>query len=58
MKKGVLRNFAEFTAKHLYQSLFFNNFVQKETLAQVFSCQFCKTFKNTFFAEHLRTIAS
>ena len=24
MKKGVLRNFAKFTVKHLYQSLFFN----------------------------------
>ena len=23
-KKGVLRNFAKFTGKHLYQSLFFN----------------------------------
>ena len=33
-KKGVLRNFAKFTGKHLYQSLFFN----KEPLAQVFSC--------------------
>ena len=24
MKKGVLENFAKFTGKHLYQSLFFN----------------------------------
>ena len=36
-KKGVLRNFAKFTGKHLRQSLFFNkvacNFIKKETLA-------------------------
>ena len=29
------------------------NFIQKDTLAQVFSCEFCKIFKNTFFTEHL-----
>ena len=29
------------------------NFIKKETLAQVFSCQFCKISKNTFFLEHL-----
>ena len=32
--------------------------VKKETLAQVFSCEFCEIFKNTFFIEHLRTTAS
>ena len=48
-KKGVLRNFTKFTGKHLRQSLFFNkvagqacNFIKKETLAQVFSCEFCE----------------
>ena len=25
------------------------NFIKKETLAQVFSCQFCKISKNTIF---------
>ena len=30
----------------------------KETLAEVFSWEFCKMFKNTFFAEHLSTTAS
>ena len=29
-----------------------------ESLAQVFSCEFCKISKNTFFTEHLRTTAS
>ena len=54
-KKGVLGNFAKFTGKHLCQSLFFNkvaggacNFIKKETLAQVFSCEFCEISKNTF----------
>ena len=36
-KKGVLKNFANFS------------FIKKETLAQVFSCEFCEIFKNTFF---------
>ena len=34
------------------------NFVKKETLAQVFSCEFCEISKNTFFTEYLRTTAS
>ena len=34
------------------------NFIKKETLAQVFSCEFCEIFKNTFFTEHLQTTAS
>ena len=61
---GVLKNFKKFTGKHLYQSLIFNkvagpcNFIKKEALAQVFSCEFCEIFKNTFFTEHLRTTAS
>ena len=66
--KGVLKNFTKFTGKHLCQSLFFNkiaggkkclffgqacNFIKKETLVQVFSCEFCEIFKNAFFIEHL-----
>ena len=55
-KKGVLRNFAKFTGKSLCQSLSFNkvaglacNFIKKETLAQVFSYEFCEISKNTFY---------
>ena len=44
-KKGVLENFTKFTEKHLCQSLFF----KKETLTQVFSCEFYEIFKNIFF---------
>ena len=29
------------------------NFVKKETLIQVFSCEFCEVFKNIFLTEHL-----
>ena len=32
--------------------------IEKETLAQVFSCDFCEIFKNIFFTEHLRATAS
>ena len=34
------------------------NFIKKETLAQVFSCEFCEISKNTFFTEHLWKTAS
>ena len=57
MKKDVLENFAKLTGKHLCRS-HACNFINKETLAQVFSCEFCEIFKNTFFTEHLRTTAS
>ena len=65
VRKGAFRNFAKFTGKHLCQSLFFNrvagwacNFIKKETLAQVFSCEFCEISKNTIFKEHLWVTAS
>ena len=61
VRKGVLRNFAKFTGKHLCQSLFFKkacNFVKNETLAQVFSCEFCEIFKKTFSYRTPLVIAS
>ena len=45
VRKGVPRNFAKFTGKQLCQSLFF---IKKETLAQLFSCEFFEISKNTF----------
>ena len=51
MKKGVLKYFTKFTGKHLCQSLFFNKVIKNETLAHVFSCEFCDIFKNTFFTD-------
>ena len=35
-----------------------SNFIQKETLKQVLSCEFCEISKNTFFPDHLRATAS
>ena len=32
--------------------------IKREALTQVFSCEFCKIFKNTFFTEHLWATAS
>ena len=66
MQKGVLINFAKLTGKQLRQSLSFNKVAglrsatlfKKKILAQVFSCQFCEIFMNTFFTEHLWTTAS
>ena len=34
------------------------NFIKKETLAWMFSFEFCEISKNTFFTEHLWTTAS
>ena len=47
-EKGVLKNFAKFTGKHLCQSFFVNKVAGLKP-AQVFSCEICKMFKNTFF---------
>ena len=58
--KGVFRNFAKFTGRHLYQSLFFDkivggawNLLEEEALTKEFLCEFGKIFKNTFFTEQL-----
>ena len=34
------------------------NFIKKENLGEMFSCEFCEIFSNPFFTEHLRTTAS
>ena len=34
------------------------NFIKKDTLAQVFFCEFCAIFKNTFFTEYIWMTAS
>ena len=59
-EKGVLRNFAKFTGKHLCQSLsgVACNFIKKETLAQMFFCEFCEISKNNFFYRALLVAAS
>ena len=50
MKKGVLKNFAKFTRKHLCRPA---KSFKKQGLAQMFYCEACETFKNTFPTEHL-----
>ena len=57
-KKGVLRNLAKFTGKHLCQSLFFNkveacNFIKKRLWHRCFPMNFVKFLKRPFFIEHL-----
>ena len=51
-KKGVLKNFAKFTGKHLCQLLFLNKkyLLKKENLTHVNFAKFARTF---FFIEHL-----
>ena len=61
-KKGVLKSFLKVTEKQLCQSLFFNKvagfrpatLLKKETLAQVYSCEFWQIVKKTFFIKHLQ----
>ena len=55
-KQGVRKNFAKLTGNTCARVSFFNKVaglrlvtLLKETLAQVFSCQFCETFKSTSF---------
>ena len=56
IRKCVLKNFAKSIGKYLCQSLFFNNVAglrpatlsKKKTLAQVFSCKFCKFLRTHF----------
>ena len=53
--KGVLRNFAKVTGKHLFQSLFFNKvagfslqlYLKRDSSTDV-SCEFYEISKNTF----------
>ena len=54
--KGVLKNFTKFTGNACFGvSLLIKlqaqacNFIKKETPTQVFSCEICGIFENTFF---------
>ena len=60
VKKRVFNNLAKFTRKHLCQSLFLNKVegLRPETLAQMFSYEFCEISRNTVFTEHLWVVAS
>ena len=65
MRKGVLKNLANFTRKHLRWSFFLTkvqgrdcNFIKMRLPTQVLSCKICKIFKNTYFEKHLQTSVS
>ena len=60
-KKGVPRNFAKFTRKYLYQSIFYErcrleacNFIKKQIRHKCFSVDFAKFLRTPLFAEHLQ----
>ena len=58
LKKGVLRNLAARVSFLINLETEACNFIKKETLAQVFFCEFCEVSKNTLFTEHLWATAS
>ena len=57
-KLGVLKNFTIFIGKYLCLSLFLIKLQTLETLAPVFSCEYCKSFKSSFFHGTLLVAAS
>ena len=60
-KRGVLRNFAKFTGKYLYQTFFFNKvaglrfatLLKRRLWHRCFPVNFAKFLKTSFLAEHL-----
>ena len=57
--EGVVKNFTKFA--NACVGVFFKkncNFVEKETSTQVFFCEFCEIFKNTFFTKNLAATVS
>ena len=58
-KKRVLENFAKFTCAEVsFLIKLQSDFIKKETLAQVFSCGFCKISKNIFSYRTSPVVAS
>ena len=61
-EKGILKISQENTCARVSflkkLQAFACNFIKKETLWHVFSCEFCEIFINTFFTEHLWETAS
>ena len=63
--KAIRKSYNIHRKKNLRRSLSLNKFASvqpetllKETLAQLFSWEFCDNFKNTFYVELLRLTAS
>ena len=64
-RKGVIKNFEKLIEIHFCRILFVikvagcgYTILSKKTLQQVFSREFCETFKNTYFTEHSQATAS
>ena len=63
-RKVVWKQFSTYRSSHrrcfVRKGVLINscNFIKKETLTQVFSCEFCEISKNTFSTQHLWTTAS
>ena len=62
-RKGVNRNFAKFTGKTCVRVSFLIklqawNFIKKEALTQVFSCEFCEISNNTVSCRTPQVVAS
>ena len=54
MKKGVLKNFAKFTGKHLWQSLFLTaSFLEKRLWHRCFPMNLATFLRTLFLTEHL-----
>ena len=49
----ISQNAQENTCARVSFSIKACNSIEKETLAQVFSCEFCEIYKNTFYIELL-----
>ena len=59
VKKDVLKNFANVRGKRLCWNLFLIKWQDLKLYpTEVFSCEICKIFENTYFEKHLRTTAS
>ena len=58
VRKGVLKNFTKVYGKLPVPESQACNFIKKEALAYLFSCEFCEISKNTFFTKHFWTTAS
>ena len=58
-KKDVLKKLANFTGKQMCWSLISGlQLYQKETPTQIFSCEICEIFNNTYFEDYPETTVS
>ena len=56
--KKVLLEISQNSQKNTCDRVSACNFIEKENLAKVFSCEFCEISQNTFSTEHLWKTAS